>query len=154
MKRLLLAAVATAALAAPVMAFTTGQQGRVAVHERQTLTCWPQEDRNDRDPVVRTYINLILDPSNDFFATTLEVQHALRSGRRINRDDQYTLNQNGLESRHETADFWWTGTLNSNRAISMRAHLAKNTRGWVYQETVYKDGHVDTYVPEMNCSED
>ena len=91
MKQFLLATVAMLALAAPAMAFTNQRPGVELYNGTMSLTCRPEGlERGDRDPVVRTYINLDLDGQNDFAAKSFTVRHELLNGRIINRDDQYT----------------------------------------------------------------
>jgi hypothetical protein len=151
MKNLLLATVAVLAIAGPAMAFTNQRPATELNDGPTSLTCHPEHmDHSDRDPVVRTYISIDLDGSNDFAAKSFTVRHELLNGRIIDRDDQYT---GRLHKDRGIAQWYWTGTLDRNPSVQMKATLFHNSiRGWRYQETVFKNGYVEKTIPEEDCS--
>jgi hypothetical protein len=89
MRKLLLAAAAAVVLATPAMAFSEANN-QVMLQDIEALICHPALDHSDRDPVVRTYVNLELDGTRDWTAKSFTVTHESFSGRMISRDDQYT----------------------------------------------------------------
>lgn len=143
------------ALVSPAAAFNAVPDA-VTVGPSTMLVCHPQLDRSDRDPVVRTYVQLELDQDHKPWPgsiKTFTVQHELLSGRMIQRDDQYSA-RGGLTSGNNTADFWWLGELAVNHSIWMKGHLFKSANyGWGYQETVFKNGYVEKTLPAMLCTE-
>jgi hypothetical protein len=150
MRKLLLAAAAAVVLATPAMAFSEANN-QVMLQDIEALICHPALDHSDRDPVVRTYVNLELDGTRDWTAKSFTVTHESFSGRMISRDDQYT---GRLLKTPGKAEWFWIGTLNRNPSIQMKASVWNNPRtGWGYQETVYKNGYVDHVIPAEDCSE-
>ena len=150
MKKLVLATVALLAIAGPAMAFTDHGHSVELNDGMTSLTCHPVLDRNDRDPVVRTYITVDLDGHNDFAAKSFTVRHELLNGRIIDRDNQYT---GRISKDRGIAQWYWTGTLDRNPSVQMKATLFKSPiSGWRYQETLFKNGYVEKVIPEMDCS--
>ncbi len=114
------------------------------------LTCHPVLDRADRDPPIEADIMLTFQAkSNDFAPYHFNIVYKLWSGQTINRDDQYT--GLGIVKVPGKADWTWTGIYNRDNSVTMKGRLIENSNGWFYQETVFKNGYVQHYIPQMSC---
>ena len=120
MKKLLLATAMSVAILGSAKA---GFQAAPDIGSSVSLVCRPPLDRNDRNPVVKTLVNLSF--KNGYEVQEFTVIHELFNGRKIDRSDQYTGTVAHVAGRNEWS---WTGRLDRNRSITMEARLFRNAR--------------------------
>jgi len=114
------------------------------------VQCFPSiEYRRDRDPVLHTDIDLVLQPDSDLLIQSFIVTHTLASGRVVNRDTQYA---GSTWKKPRYFEWHWEGRQYDDPRLSMRATLVRTHRGeWQYQETIYKDGRFERALGTMHC---
>jgi hypothetical protein len=145
MKTLLLA---TTMIVAVFGSAKAGFQAPPDIGSSVALVCRPPLDRNDRNPVVKTFVNLTF--KNGYEVHEFTVIHELFNGRKIDRSDQYTGTVLHVAGHNEWS---WTGRLDRNRSITMEARVFRNARNeWWYEESVFHDGRSDVSI-RYRCSE-
>jgi len=112
------------------------------------LECRPPLDRKDRNPVVKTFVNLSF--KNGHEVQEFSVIHELFDGRKIDRSNQYTGTVTHVPGQNEWS---WSGRLDSNRRITMEARVFRNARNeWWYEENVFDNGRSDGAI-QYRCNE-
>jgi hypothetical protein len=105
-------------------------------------------DRNDRDPVVKTFVNLTF--KSGYEVQEFTVIHELFDGRRIDRSNQYTGTVAHVPGKNEWS---WSGRFDRDRRVTMEARLFRNTRNERrYEENVFKDARSEGPI-HFRCSE-
>jgi hypothetical protein len=144
MKKLLLTAMSVAVLGTAQGGF----QAPPDIGSNLYLVCRPPLDRNDRNPVVKTVVNLTF--KNGHEVQDFTVIHELFNGRKIDRSDQYTGTVAHVPNHTEWS---WSGRLDRNRSITMEARVFRNDRNeWWYEEDISKNGRPETSI-RFRCSE-
>ena len=112
------------------------------------LVCRPPLDRNDRNPVVKTFVNLTF--KNGYEVQEFTVIHELFDGTTRDRSNQYTGTVAHVPGKNEWS---WSGRLDRNRHITMEARVFRNARNeWWYEENVFDNGRSDVSI-HYRCSE-
>ena len=145
MKKLLLATAMSVAVFGSAQA---GFQAAPDIGSSVYLVCRPPLDRNDRNPVVKTFVNLSF--KNGYEVQEFTVIHELFDGRKIDRSDQYTGTVAHVPGQNEWS---WSGRLDRNRNITMEARVFRNARNeWWYEENIFNNGRSDVSI-HYRCSE-
>jgi hypothetical protein len=145
MKKLLLATAMSLAFFGPIKA---GFPSAPDIGSSVSLVCRLPLDRNDRNPVIKTFVNLSF--KNGYEVQEFTVIHELFNGRKIDRSDQYTGTVAHVAGHNEWS---WTGRLDRNPSITMEARLFRNARNeWWYEENIFKNGRSDSAI-NFRCSE-
>ena len=107
------------------------------------LECRPPLDRKDRNPVVKTFVNLSFKNGDEVQEFT--VIHELFDGRKIDRSNQYTGTVAHVPSG---GNVWsWSGRLDRNPRITMEARAFLSARNeWWYEENVFDNGRSDSAI--------
>lgn len=104
------------------------------------LTCRPPLDRTDRNPVIRTTVNVTF--QNGYEVKEFEVLHELFNGQIIDRSKQYV---GTVGHSPGTEEWFWRGRLARNPQIEMVARVRRNGRNeWRYEEDIIKYGRLDS----------
>lgn len=134
---LLVVAVSTALLGASQAAF---QATPDVPTDGINLICRPPLDRNDRNPVIRTTVNVTF--QNGYEVKEFEVLHELYNGQIIVRSKQYIGTVGHSPGMNE---WFWRGRLARNPQIEMMARVSCNGQNeWRYEEDIFKYGHLDS----------
>src|SRR5262249_1605819 len=137
MKKTLLAAVAAIAMVAGAAAQTmddTGNNDKQYYWFECSVASIQPQDKNDKDPVYKT--NLYFDASDYSF---VKVVHTLRSGKEVNRADQYNVNVEITKTKEGASV--WMGTHGKNRNLSMGGLFGVLKNGqWIYDEMQFYSG--------------
>jgi hypothetical protein len=113
-----------------------------------SLVCRPPLDRNDHNPVVKTFVNLSF--KNGYEVQEFTVLHELFDGTTVDRSKQYTGTVAHVPGQNEWS---WSGRLDRNRRIKMEARVFRNARNeWWYEENVFDDGRSDVSI-HYRCNE-
>jgi hypothetical protein len=125
-----------------------GFQAAPGIGSSVNLECRPPLDGKDRNPVVKTFVNLSF--KNGHEVQEFSVIHELFDGRKIDRSNQYTGTATHVPGQNEWS---WSGRLDSNRSITMEARVFRNSRDeWWYEENVFKNGQSDGAI-QFRCVE-
>ena len=149
MKSLVGTAIGVAALVMTILGMAQGGfQAAPDVGSSVYLVCRPPLDRNDRNPVVKTFVNLTFKSGHEVQDFT--VIHELFNGRKIDRSDQYTGTVAHVPGHNEWS---WSGRSDRNPRITMEARVFRNTRNelW-YEEDISRNGRPETSI-HFRCSE-
>jgi hypothetical protein len=145
MKKQLLGTAMGAALFGSAQA---GFQAPPDIGSSVNLVCRPPLDRNDRNPVVKTVVNLSF--KNGHEVQEFTVIHELFDGTTRDRSNQYTGTVAHVAGKNEWS---WSGRLDRNRHITMEARVFRNARNeWWYEENVFNDGRSDVSI-HYRCDE-
>jgi hypothetical protein len=80
--------------------------------------------RRDDDPIYKIIVSLVVSQNGDGSPTSMTVTHVSASGKFYTRDEQYT--NSNLTSTRGKFEYFWTGTMIHNSAITMRGTLIRN----------------------------
>jgi hypothetical protein len=113
-----------------------------------SLVCRPPLDRKDRNPVVKTLVELSLKGGHDVQEFT--VIHELFDGTKRDRSNQYTGTVGHVPGKNEWS---WSGRSIRNPHITMEARLFRTARNdWRYEESIFRDGRPDVSI-DFHCDE-
>jgi hypothetical protein len=133
MKYSLIVAISVAALSGAQAGF----KGAPDLGSSVNLICRPPLDRNDRNPVVKTFVNISF--KNGYEVEELSVIHERFDGQTVDRSKQYSGTVAHVAGHTEWS---WSGRQDQNRHISMEARVFRTARNeWFYEENISKDGH-------------
>jgi hypothetical protein len=112
------------------------------------LVCRPPLDRTDRNPVIKTFVNLTF--KNGYEVQEFTVIHELFDGTTRDRSNQYTGTVSHVPGKNEWS---WSGRLDRNRSITMEARVFRNARNdWWYEENIFHDRRSDVSI-RYRCNE-
>jgi hypothetical protein len=114
------------ATAMSVIVFGSAQGGFQAAPDIGSslyLVCRPPLDRNDHNPVVKTFVKLSF--KNGHEVQEFTVIHELFDGTKVDRSNQYTGTVAHVPGQNEWS---WSGRLDRNRRITMEARVFRNAR--------------------------
>jgi hypothetical protein len=144
MKTLFLTAISVAVLGTAQAGF----QAPPDIGSNVYLVCRPPLDHNDRNPVVKTVVNLTF--KNGHEVQDFTVIHELFDGRKIDRSDQYTGTVAHVPGHNEWS---WSGRSDRNPHITMEARVFRDARNeWWYQENVFDNGRSNGAI-HFRCNE-
>jgi hypothetical protein len=105
-------------------------------------------DRNDRNPVVKTFVELSLKSGHEVQEFT--VIHELFDGTKRDRSNQYTGTVAHVPGKNEWS---WNGRSNRNPHIAMEARVFRTAHNdWWYDENIFTDGRPDVSI-NYRCDE-
>jgi hypothetical protein len=112
------------------------------------LECSPYQSTErgvDRDPAYKVNVSIAM---NDSTITDYNVVYTLRSGRTIDRSDQYQLNE--MHRMPNKFEWYWSGNRDS---LTMAGETWKNNMGWWYGERLYNPsrGGSPEYAASFMC---
>lgn len=149
-KFLLITTALLVAIATPAMAFNQQVKPRIEINTVEHLICYPALDPTSHDPVVSVYLDLEFDDNNSWTAKVFNVRHHLRSGRFVDRSQQY---DGKLSKEFDMANWSWTGASYKDPTVQMVGRLTKDVAtGWHYSETIFHNGFKEEQLPKMDCT--
>ena len=135
-KKLTMAAVIAAALSAPGVA----QASSVATLECGLIRISPTD--NDRDPTIKTKVNMVWSPASARNPTDFSVEHYSAAGNVYSRSEQYRSIR--LWSTRDSDN--WSGVSIRNPALTMVGTVYTERGRTFYVERVFKHGRLETVI--------
>jgi hypothetical protein len=88
--------------------------------------------KRDADPIYKIVVSVSVSEDGTGTPTSMTVSHVSAGGEWYTRDKQYT--KSNLSHTRGKVEYFWTGTMVRNSAITMRGTLWENSDGWFYSE--------------------